>query len=149
MIYRLFTIDRVRKIVLIFALLIETKLCWDGSSVGRAEDWKSSCRRFDSVPSHHHKPFINWHLQIFCGYLFYFSSAEYNCNKSKRSPVSSFCGKSVGNQSEAVAHFEFLWKISRKSKWKQSDPRTAENAWGSGSALVSGSEPAGVRERTS
>ena len=26
--------------------------CWDGSSVGRAEDWKSSCRRFDSVSDH-------------------------------------------------------------------------------------------------
>ena len=31
--------------------------CWlekcSGSSVGRAEDWKSSCRRFDPVPEHH------------------------------------------------------------------------------------------------
>ena len=26
-----------------------------GSSVGRAEDWKSSCRRFDPVPEHHLK----------------------------------------------------------------------------------------------
>ena len=26
---------------------------WPGSSVGRAEDWKSLCRWFDSAPGHH------------------------------------------------------------------------------------------------
>ena len=37
-IYSPIPIDRVRGIVLIFALLTLTKSCWDGSSVGRAED---------------------------------------------------------------------------------------------------------------
>ena len=26
---------------------------WPGSSVGRAADWKSACRQFDSAPGHH------------------------------------------------------------------------------------------------
>ena len=57
---------------------------WDGSSVGRAEDWKSSCRRFNSVPSHLFNSFKIRYLQSFCEYLFLFFFRWISLKKSKR-----------------------------------------------------------------
>ena len=47
------TLDKKHKIdYYIQALVCECKL-WPSSSVGRAADWKSACRWFDSAPRHH------------------------------------------------------------------------------------------------
>ena len=72
---------------------------WDGSSVGRAEDWKSSCRRFNSVPSHIFNTFKIRYLQGFVSIFFYFSSAEFLWKSPNGAAVSSWFTVILSTQS--------------------------------------------------